>query len=123
MGASDYLPNIEISYNSGFDTTPGVTEYRFGDGYSQAVANGINNMPEDISVSYINRSVPEMELLIAFFRQMGGANYFMFRPPPYKYGDGSLKPYRKFKCTKWSKTPGSGVTWNISATFVEVFNI
>lgn len=123
MGAGHYLPSIEISYSSGFETSPNITEYKFGDGYSQSVGNGINHMPENISVSYVNRSQRDMETLIAFFRARGGTDYFMFIPPPYKTASGVSNPPRKFKCTKWSKNPSSGVTWNINCTFEEVFNI
>lgn len=123
MGDTHFLPKIEISYSSGFEVNFDTTTYKFGDGYSQTVGNGINRMLETGTIQYVNRTQGEMETLFNFLKERGGTDYFMWTPPPYKNASGHPNPVRKFKCIKLSKTPSSGMTWNISATFEEVANL
>lgn len=123
MATDDILPAIEIAITSSFENEPSNTEYKFGDGYSQSVGNGLSNDLEKINVQYLDRSQAEMETLLAFFKQLGGRGFFMWTPPPYKDASGNSNPARKFICKKWKKSPSGGVTWNIDCVFEETANL
>lgn len=123
MGASDVLPDIQISIQSSFENEPKNTEYRFGDGYTQSVGNGLGSDLETINVQYLDKTQAEMETLLAFFKQLAGRDYFMWVPPPAIDASGVPKPARKFKCKKWKRSPSSGVTWNIDCVFEETTNV
>ena len=91
-------------------------KYEFGDGYSQRAAHGLNNDPEMWSISYVNRSTSEKDILMTFFRARGAVEWFWWTPP----GESTAK---KYIANSYGFQPTSGVTWNINAEFEQVFDI
>jgi len=62
-------------------STPRVLMQSFGDGYEQRLVQGINNITEEYSVSFVNRAKAEADDIMAFFDTNGGATAFDFTIP------------------------------------------
>jgi len=58
--------------------TPNVRVARFGDGYEQRKAIGINNFTENYNVTFVNRPGTEMDDLESFFASLNGVTRLMF---------------------------------------------
>jgi phage-related protein len=52
--------------------TPRTFTISFGDGYEQRLQNGINNLNQEISVSFKTRPKAEIDDLVAFFESLAG---------------------------------------------------
>lgn len=57
-----------------------VREAKFGDGYTQVVADGLNNETQNWPLSF-EGSLTEMTAIRDFFRRHAGAKSFMWTPP------------------------------------------
>lgn len=85
---------------------------KFGDGYSQAVADGINNRMSSWPVTCTIDDTTAAAI-IAFFDSVKGYTSFYWTPP--------LDVQGLFRCTSWQLTT-HGAGWNtITATFEQVF--
>lgn len=100
-------PDMEVS------SQPSVREVRFGDGYSQRMAAGLN---ADLKTYSVTLSVTREEArhLEAFLAEHGGWKAFLWTPP---YG------YRQIRvtCAKWSSRVGM-LRVEFSAEFKQVVN-
>lgn len=98
-------PNVKES------AEPQVNVIKFGDGYEQRQAKGINNnlRTYDVELKVINE---EAILIDNFFSFHGAIKPFLWREP-------KLNHFIKVKCTKWSSIVDYKVT-TISATFEEI---
>ena len=104
----------EPSYSSSVSVKPEVLLAKFGDGYEQAVGNGINNKPRVFSLQFNTLSKIVGDNIEDFFDINNTATTsFDWTPPSGIAG--------KFKCESHSRTYVSGFASNISATFREVF--
>ncbi|WP_175106474.1 phage tail protein [Pararobbsia alpina] len=102
--------------------TPGVvgtTSYKtrtaqFNDGYSQAVADGINNVSDSWPLTFTKPSAV-IAAIKAFLDATGGWQSFLWTPP--------LRAQGLFRCPVSSAiTPVDGDAYTLTATFIEVFN-
>lgn len=72
-----------------------VLEGRFGDGYSQIVGDGLNNVYEEWELAFTRRSKSVIDSIDAFLRARGGYDVFDWTTP-----DGvSIKVV----CKEWSR--------------------
>ena len=81
---------------------PIVFVQKFGDGYEQRIANGINNLEQQFSLNFANRPKDEIDDIIAFFESKKGATAF-----DYIFSDtnaGSNEETVKVVCEDWSQT-------------------
>ena len=62
-------------------TQPRVRIQRFGDGYEQRIVDGINNITENYTLTFTNRSKTESDDIIAFFDTQAGVAAFNFTIP------------------------------------------
>ncbi|EAQ2996255.1 phage tail protein [Salmonella enterica subsp. enterica serovar Abony] len=97
----------------GVDSEPQVSVVRFGDGYEQRRASGINNDLKKYSVT-IRVDREDGPALEGFLSQHNGVKAFLWTPP---YG------YRQIKvvCRKWSVKAGLLKT-TFTATFEQVIS-
>ena len=63
------------------DQSPRVHTAKYGDGYEQRVAAGINNVPESWSLSWNNRTKADANKLVKFFEDQAGVTSFDWYPP------------------------------------------
>ena len=47
--------------------TPVIFQAKFGDGYQQRIANGINNLDQEFGVSFATRKKAEIDYIVGFF--------------------------------------------------------
>ena len=67
-----------VPVDKGFtrSSSPKVHTSGFGDGYSQRIADGINNLQQTMTVSFSTRPKAEIDDLVAFFESLGGVDKF-----------------------------------------------
>lgn len=96
------------------DTNPRVFSAKFGDGYSQRIPAGINNLEQSWNLQFQNNPINTANAIEAFFRSKNGAQSFTWIPP----GDTSEV---RVVCTKWSKVYETSISRTINATFERVY--
>lgn len=89
-------------------------EAEFGDGYSQAVPDGINHMRREISLDWELLTPTQSNQIIAFFRARGGCEPFYWTPS-------DETTALKWVCEEWSEKRGEGGMRSISAKFKQSF--
>jgi phage-related protein len=111
MATFTYTPD----FGSPRSMRPTVSNIKFGDGYEQRVAHGINTIGQKWELAFQNRDEDEAEAIDAFLLDKNGVDSFDWTPP----GESVA---RKFKCQDWTYTPVKGNYNSISAVFEEVFD-
>jgi phage-related protein len=111
MTAFTYVPEFGATRPS----KPRVNNIKFGDGYEQRIAYGINVNPGRWELTFANRDQAEAFAIDAFFTARGGVDFFEWTPP----GESAEK---KWKCQDWTLTPVKGNYYTIAAIFEEVFD-
>ena len=71
------IPDKTLARNQ----SPRVRIQKFGDGYEQRLAEGINNIVDNFTLSFINRVKAEADDIIAFFETKAGVTAFDFTYP------------------------------------------
>lgn len=94
--------------------TPRVRGLRFGEGYSQRMADGLNWLDAEARLSWEPITLTEMQSLIQFFRTMKGTSPFTYTM------DGETRTY---VATDWRKVKNSATSWRVEATLERVFDI
>lgn len=91
-----------------------VAEARYGDGYSQAVPSGINNIEDTWTFDLEgHRVIDDLGAIDSFLRVHGGANSFLWTPPN--------GPEGLYRCTTLKRTD-LGEGWlRLSVTFQQTF--
>lgn len=92
---------------------PNVRTTKFGDGYEQRQANGINNKPRQWSLSFSMRDNAEADAIEAFLEARGGVEAFDWTDP-------RMKTVR-VKCAQWNRIADRYNLSTITATFEQVF--
>jgi phage-related protein len=93
---------------------PKVKAAKFGDGYEQRVADGINNDLQKWQITFSKRSAADVQEVYDFLKARGGWESFEWTPR------GEASP-RNFVCRKWSRTfDNYDVVQGISFTLEEV---
>ena len=90
----------------------------FGDGYEQRLANGINNLVEDYSLTFNNRTKEEIDDITAFFANKGAVTAFTFTIPD---SNNSGETAVKVICDSWSQAYRYGDFYSCSANFRRVY--
>ncbi len=104
----------EPSYSSNLSLKPKILEAKFGDGYEQAVGDGINNKPRVYNLLFNILTKTAGDLIESFFIDNNTATTpFDWTPPNGVIG--------RFKCKKYSRNYNSGFSSNMSCKFEEVF--
>ena len=94
---AETLPNIPLAFSPVYEEEPRVRKVKFGDGYEARFKDGLNITAMKTTLSWENRTHPEMAVLMDFFRRHEGSKWFWHVP------HGEAAP-RKFVCSKWSHT-------------------
>ena len=107
MSTFTYSPK----YSSQVSKSPNVREAIFGDGYSQRVANGINTIKREWSLSF-TRTSSDIDAIDAFLEALDGDS-FDWTPPKGSAG--------KWTCKSWTTGLDTYGVETLTATFKEVF--
>ena len=102
----------------GTSETPEIKLLRaeFGDGYTQATADGINHIRTVTECTWEVLTKDERNEVVAFFRERGGYQPFYFRMPHHDHA-------RKWTVENWTETLISGSYHRIVATFRQSFTM
>lgn len=114
-GTSTFIPDRTMQRTS----KPKVYRASFGDGYEQRIAQGINNISESYSVSFVNREKTEIDDIVAFFDSLNGVTNFSFTFPDSNAG-GNEKSIRVV-CEDYSLTYTNDEFYGCQATFRRVY--
>ena len=94
---------------------PRVLKAQFGDGYVQRSTDGINSISETWTISFVNRTTAEGDLILEFLEARGGVEAFSWTPP---YASSAIHVV----CYKWDSTlPLAPDTTTVNCTFTKVF--
>lgn len=101
------------SYNPTATRKPRVKVAKFGDGYEQRLADGINTIAEVWQLTFAARTNAEAGQIDDFLKARAAVENFDWTPPNGLAG--------KYICREWSRTPTHGNAETITATFEQVF--
>lgn len=110
MPTFSYAPD----YSAQVTNRPRVRVAKFGDGYEQRQADGLNPQPASWSLTFANRSNADINAIHSFLSARGGFESFDWVPPD---STASIKVV----CREWQKTLNRYNLNTISATFEQVF--
>lgn len=101
------------SYRSNTNNEPRVNQIQFGDGYSQRLEDGINNVLLNLELNFDNRDLNEATAILHFLYVRKGVESFLFtaRPP--------FGKQKRFICKQWSDTSNFYNDISIRARFEE----
>lgn len=105
--------------NLGSSKRPRVLKAAFGDGYEQRLVDGINNIEETFSVSFVNRPKAEIDDIIAFFNSKKGVLSFDFVLPD--SNNAGLERTIKVVCEDYNLTYTNHISYGCSASFRRVY--
>lgn len=89
-------------------------EAEFGDGYSQAIPDGLNNLRREISLDWDLLTPTQSSQIITFFRARKGCEPFYWTPSD------ETTPL-KWVCDEWTERRIDGGMRSISAKFKQSF--
>lgn len=95
--------------------TADVLEAKFGDGYEQTAARGLNSVAGVYQATWTSLTQSERDTIESFFRVRYGAVAFLYTFP------GESTP-RKFKCRTWTRGH-TGSLYTLRAELREVFDL
>ena len=98
---------------------PKIHLAKFGDGYEQRLADGINNLVESYVIAFNNRTKEEIDDIIAFFENKGGVTAFTYTVPDTNESGNEVAI--KVVCSDWKKTYTFGDYYSATATFKRVY--
>ena len=98
---------------------PVIFKAEFGDGYQQRIANGINNLKQEFSVSFATREKAEIDDIIGFFESTNGVTAFdfTFADTNASGNEETVKVYVSEFTQNWDYDD----FYTLSATFVRVY--
>jgi phage-related protein len=73
--------NIVPDKGLGRQSQPRVRIAKFGDGYEQRIADGLNPIQETFSLTFNNREAAEIDDIIGYLASLGGVSSFDFTFP------------------------------------------
>lgn len=101
-----------IDFNYQIERAPRVAVAKFGDGYEQRVADGINADLRRFRVTFNTRTTAEADAIDSFLTARAGVESFDWTPP--------TGAACKVVCREWSRAGIAAGIWNMSAIFDEV---
>ena len=110
-----------VPVDKGFtrQSTPKIHTMDFGDGYTQRIADGINNLQQTMNVSFSTRPKAEIDDLVAFFESLNGVTKFRFDLADSNAG--SSTETIKVVCSEWEQTWVYDDYYTLDATFRRVY--
>ncbi len=102
----DYAPNKTVKAE--------ISKVKFGDGYEQRYAKGLNSLRQSWPLNFNQRDGSEADAIEAFLIARGGVEAFDFAPP-----DGS--PTIRVTCDTWTRVMEKGNHFTLTMTFEQVF--
>jgi phage-related protein len=87
----------------------------FGDGYSQPIPDGINNIRSVMTIAFEGLERDERDQILSFLVERKGTQPFLYTLP------GEAQPIR-FTCADWSNVALGADLYTINATFRQDFN-
>lgn len=114
MPYTTFTPSIPPSPGTSDTIKVKKLEAEFGDGYSQAVPDGINHLRREISLDWELLTPAQSNEIIAFFRARGGCEPFYWTPSD------EATPV-KWICDDWVEKRNEGGMRSISAKFKQSF--
>jgi phage-related protein len=109
MATFTYTP----SFSADLSEAPTVRTVKFGDGYEQRLAYGLNTQPKTWQLQFSNRDDTERDNILTFLRARGATESFDWTDPNNYAG--------KWVCSEWQTSQVSCNFNNITATFRQVF--
>ena len=99
--------------------TPVIFQAKFGDGYQQRIANGINNLNQEFGVTFNTRTKEEIDDIVGFFESTNGvtAFNFTFADTNASGDEETVKVYVSTFNQKWEYDD----YYTLTATFVRVY--
>ena len=110
---------VQPDKGMGRSTTSRVLLANFGDGYEQRLADGINVLDQNMSISFSTRPKAEIDDLVAFFESLGGVSRFKFNLED--SNEGSSTETILCVCPSWSQTWAFDNFYTLTATFRRVY--
>lgn len=102
------------SYSTSIGQQPKIIEAKFGDGYEQAIFNGINYTPKVWDLQFNNISAASAQSIINFFITNNTAT------TPFDWTDPESVA-GKYKCKEWKQTYNAYEARSLTCKFEEVF--
>ena len=99
---------------------PRVLVAKFGDGYEQRLADGINTIEQTFDVSFVNRSKTEIDDIMAYFDAKGGVTAFNFTIPDSNVGS-PAETVIKVVCDTYNQVYVQTDCYTCTATFRRVY--
>lgn len=115
FGSRDIVPDKSMARS----TAPKVLLASFGDGYEQRLANGINSLAENYSLSFKTRTKEEIDDIVGYFDSLKGVTAFPFTIPDTN-GAGDETTI-KVVCDNYSISYDYDGFYSCSATFRRVY--
>ena len=115
FGSRTIIPDKGMSRSN----EPLVFVAEFGDGYQQRVANGINNLKQEFSVSFATRENAEIDDIVGFFESTNGVTAFDFTFPDTN-ASGNEETVKVY-VTQFSQNWDYDNFYTLSATFRRVY--
>ena len=109
-----FVPDKNLQKNS----TPKVHRVAFGDGYEQRIRKGLNSINFAYTLTFSNRDINEVHLIIAFFEEVLGTIAFDFTLP--KENLETLETV-KVVCDSYNQTFTYNNYHNLTANFRRVY--
>ena len=113
-GVSVARPDKNLNRTS----APRVLKATFGDGYEQRIADGINNIQEEYSIAFNNRTKEEIDDITAFLASKNGVTSFDFTIPD---SNNSGESIVKVVCEQYSQNYTYGDFYGCTAMFRRVY--
>jgi phage-related protein len=111
--------NIIPDKGLGRQSQPRVRIAKFGDGYEQRIADGLNPIQETFSVSFNNREAAEIDDIIGYLASLGGVASFDFTFPDDNGAGGETTI--KVVCDTYGQTYTNDGFPSATATFRRVY--
>ncbi len=104
--------NYQPVYGAQVNNAPRVKTVKFGDGYEQRVADGINTQPKmwNLTFTYDTSTIATID---SFLSGKAGVASFTWTPTGFSE--------IKVVCREWSRSVDTPTTASIQATFEQVF--
>lgn len=101
-------------FGAGKASKPTISPVKFGDGYEQRAAVGLNTNPKTWNLAFSKRDISEIDAIDSFLDARGAVERFSWTPP--RASDPVV-----VVCRQWSRTYENAAMDSLTATFDEVF--
>lgn len=110
MDTFTWTPEFTSTKNS----KPNVNPVKFGDGYEQRAAFGLNTNPKVWDLKFANRTISDIDAIEAFLDTQQAVQSFSWTPP--RETDAVI-----VVCRQWQRSYDNASFDSLTATFEQVF--